>query len=65
MHHGRRTVWLPARLTQNPAGLCRQWMHSLTVCGSRSDTMIADLEAAVVRAATLGGQGGGAIASNP
>jgi len=34
-HHGRRAVWLLSRLTQNPAGLCRQWMHSWMVCSSR------------------------------
>ena len=35
MHQGRRTVWLLLRLTQNPAGLCWQWMHNWMVCGSR------------------------------
>ena len=34
-HHGRRTVWPPWRLTQNPAGRCRQWMQSWTVRGGR------------------------------
>ena len=32
-HHGRRAVWSLVWLTQNPAGLCRQWMHSWMVCG--------------------------------
>ena len=35
-HQGRRTVLLPGRLTQNPAGFTRQWMHSWMVCGSRA-----------------------------
>ena len=28
------------RLTQNPAGLCRQWMQSWMVCGSRRGVVI-------------------------
>ena len=39
-HQGRRTVWSPLRLTQNPAGFCRQWMHSWMVCGSRRGVVI-------------------------
>ena len=39
-HQGRRTVWPPWRPTQNPAGLCRQWMHSWMVCGSSRGMVI-------------------------
>jgi hypothetical protein len=37
---GRRTVWSPWRLTQNPAGLCLQWMQSWMVCGSKRGVVI-------------------------
>jgi DDE superfamily endonuclease len=39
-HQGRRTVVAPVRLTQNPAGLSRQWMHSWRVCGSQGGTTV-------------------------
>jgi len=39
-HHGRRTVLASARLTQNPAGLSRQWTHSWMVCGSRAGSTL-------------------------
>jgi hypothetical protein len=39
-HHGRRTTLPFLRLTQNPAGPCRQWMQSWTVRGSMPGAMI-------------------------
>lgn len=48
-HQGRRTV-PPARLTQNPAGFCAQWMHSWMVCGSRAGM-------ALVRSLSRGARG--------
>jgi hypothetical protein len=40
----------PVRLTQNPAGFSRQWMHTWMVCGSRAGT-------ALVRSFSRGGCG--------
>jgi hypothetical protein len=49
-HQGLRTVLPPVRLTQNPAGFSRQWMHTWMVCGSRAGT-------ALVRSFSRGGCG--------
>jgi hypothetical protein len=40
-------------LTQNPAGLCRQWMQSWMMCGSRRGVVIGRHREFVVVAAGL------------
>jgi hypothetical protein len=44
-------VWPLSRLTQNPAGLRRQWMHSWMVRGSSLDTVIVRRREAVAAGA--------------
>jgi hypothetical protein len=52
-HQRRNTVWRLVRLTQNPVGLCRQWMHSWMVCDSRRGVVIACRRESAVVAAGL------------
>src|SRR6266480_4270551 len=57
-HHGRRTTLVFLPLTQNPAGLTRQWMQSGKVCGLRGPGMMRGRNARTARSSAAIRKGG-------